>query len=164
MKIHHKPVISNTSPLIGLWGLNLFALFRDLYIEVWIPREEEKEFLSLEETVHREALESAPWIKTIDLTDSESVSFYNKLDSGEVHVFALADEYDARLVIIDEQKARNEAQKIGLTHIGTVGVLLEAKKEGLIGEIKPLLIALQENGMYLGKSIITDALRKASET
>lgn len=33
---------------------------------------------------------------------------------------------------------------------GTVGVLLEAKKQGLIDMIKPLLYALQEKGLYLG--------------
>ena len=39
-----KPVISNNGPLVGLWGLNLLSLLRDLYTEVWIPREVEKEF------------------------------------------------------------------------------------------------------------------------
>ena len=78
-------------------------------------------------------------------------------------MLALANEHDARLVIIDEQKARQEAKKIGLPLKGIVGVLLEAKENGLIDEIKPLLIALQKNGIYLGESIITDALREAGE-
>ena len=158
-----EPVISNTSPLIGLWGLNLLSLFRVLYTEVWIPREVEKEFLEIDEAVHREGLNRAPWIKTVDLIDPESVLAYDRLDSGEAAVLALANEHDARLVIIDEQKARKEAKKIGLPFKGVVGVLLEAKENGLIDEIKPLLIALQKNGIYLGESIITDALREAGE-
>ena len=88
---------------------------------------------------------------------------YGRLDSGEAEVFALADEHDARLIIIDEHKARQEASKIGLSFKGTVGVLIEAKEEGLIDEIKPLLIALKENGIYLSESVITDALREAGE-
>jgi len=158
-----KPVISNTSPLIGLSGLNLLSLLRDLYTEVWIPREVENEFLAIDETIHREVLNNAPWIKTVNLTNPENPPNNSKLDYGEAAVFALAEEHGAHLVIIDEQLARQEAKKIGLPLKGTVGVLLEAKEKGLINIIKPLLFALQENGMYLGDSVIADALREAGE-
>lgn len=158
-----KSVISNTSPLIGLWGLNRLSLLRDLYTEVWIPRKVEKEFLAIDETVYREVLDNAPWIKIVDLTHSQDAAVYRNLDAGEAEVFALANEHDARLVIIDEQAARQEAKKLGLPFKGVVGVLLEAKEEGLIDEIKPLLIALKQNGIYLGESVIADALREAGE-
>ena len=99
----------------------------------------------------------------MDLTDSEKASVYNRLDSGEAAVLALASEHEARLVIIDEKKARQEALKIGLPFKGTLGILLEAKEEGLIDKIKPLLIVLQENGIYLDESLIAYALREAGE-
>ena len=158
-----KPVISNTSPLIGLSGLNLLSLLRDLYTEVWIPREVEREFLGTKKRVHQEALNRAPWIKTVDLANPQSALAYGKLDPGEAEVFALADEHDALLVIIDEQEARQEAQKIRLPFKGTVGILLEAKEEGLIDVIKPFLKTLQKNGIYLSESLIAYALREAGE-
>lgn len=158
-----KPVISNTSPLIGLWGLDLLSLLQDLYTEVWIPREVEEEFLATEKESRQEALNNAPWIKTVDLEDPESVSDYDRLDLGEAAVLALAKTHDARLVIIDEQKARRAAEKIGLLSKGVVGVLLEGKKNGLIVTIKPLLFALRENGIYLSNSIIAHALEEAGE-
>ena len=158
-----KPVISNTSPLIALCGLNRLSLLRDLYTEVWIPRMVEKEFLAIDETSYREVLDSAPWIKIMDLTHPQSAAIYQSLDAGEAEVLALSEEHDARLAIIDEHNARQEAKKIGLPFKGVVGVLLEAKANGLIDEIKPLLIALQKNGIYLGESIITDALKEAGE-
>ncbi|MCY4570712.1 MAG: DUF3368 domain-containing protein [Candidatus Poribacteria bacterium] len=158
-----KPVISNNSPLVALWHLDRLSLLRDLYIEVWIPQEVEKEFLGTKKKTRREALNNAPWIKTVDLTDSEKASVYNRLDSGEAAVLALAGEHEARLVIIDEKKARQEALKIGLPFKGTVGILLKAKEEGLIDEIKPLLITLQKKGIYLNESLITYALREAGE-
>ena len=158
-----KPIICNTSPLIGLWGLDCLSLLRDLYIEVWIPRKVETEFIAIDESVYRKVLDNAPWIKTVDLTHSQDATVYRNLDAGEAEVFALANEYDARLVIIDEQAARREAKRIGLSFKGVVGVLLEAKEEGLIDEIKPFLIALQKNGIYLGESVIADALEKAGE-
>jgi len=130
---------------------------------VWIPRKVEKEFLAIDETVYREVLDNAPWIKIVDLTHSQDAAVYRNLDAGEAEVFALANEHDARLVIIDEQAARQEAKKLGLPLKGVVGVLLEAKEEGLIDEIKPLLIALRQNGIYLDESLITYALGEAGE-
>ena len=108
-------------------------------------------------------LDNAPWIKVVDLTHPQDATVYQSLDAGEAEVFALANEHDARLVIIDEQRARKEAKKIGLPLKGIVGVLLEAKEEGLIDEIKPLLIVLQENRIYLNESLIAYALREAGE-
>ena len=158
-----KPVISNNGPLVGLWGLDFLFLLRDLYTEVWIPREVEKEFLGIKRESRQEALDNAPWIKVVDLKNPQTALVYGKLDPGEAEVFALADEHNARLIIIDEHKARQEASKMGLSFKGTVGVLLEAREEGLIDEIKPLLIVLQEKGMYLDESLIAYALREAGE-
>ena len=51
-----QPVISNNSPLVGLFGINRLSLLRDLYTEVWIPKVVEKEFLKKDPVVRREAL------------------------------------------------------------------------------------------------------------
>ena len=160
-----KPVVSNTSPLVGLFGLNLLSLLRDLYTEVWIPGEVEKEFLEKDSIIRRKALKDAPWIKTVNLTDPQTAGVYEGLDDGEAKVLVLADECEARLVLLDEKKgAAREAEKIGVTVKGTVGILLEAKKAGLIDVIKPLLIRLQDNGMHLSDWLINKALQAASET
>ncbi len=130
---------------------------------MWIPREVESEFLAIDETIHREMLNNSPWIKTVDLTKPDNAPIYTDLDPGEAGVFALVTEHDVQLVILDDQKARREAENIGLPVTGTVGVLLEAKEKGLINTIKPLLLALRENGLYLSNSVIVDALREAGE-
>ncbi len=163
-----KPVVSNNSPLVALWRLDLLFLLRDLYTEVWIPREVEKEFFGIEKKLREEGLNKASWIKTVDLTDPESVSDYGRLDVGEAAALALAKEHDARFVIIDEKKARHQASKIGLRVKGTVGVLIEAKKNGLIDEIKPLLEALQESRLdtgtfHISQSLRDEALKEAGE-
>ena len=155
-----KPVISNNSPLVALWHLDLLSLLRDLYTEIWIPREVEKEFLKVEEESRQKALNNAPWIQVVDLTDPGDISLYDRLDSGEAAVLALASEHEARLVIIDEKKARQEVLKIGFPFKGTVGILLEAKEAGLIDKIKPLLILLEEDGIYLHESLIAYALKE----
>ena len=94
---------------------------------------------------------------------SQSASVYDRLDRGEASVLALAKEHNARLVIIDEKKARGEARRIGLPVKGTVGILVEAKQKGLIDAIRPLLEALQDNGMYLEQSLVDKVLQLAGE-
>ncbi len=159
-----QPVISNNSPLVGLFGLNLLSLLHDLYTEVWIPRKVEKEFLKKDPIVRREALKNAPWIKTVDLTDPQAAVVYVELDDGEAETLALANEHDARLVLLDEKVGRQTAEDAGLTVKGTVGILIEAKAEGLIDFIEPLLIRLRDNGMHLSESLINNALQSAGET
>ena len=137
-----QPVINNNSPLVGVLGLNLLFLLRDLYTEVWIPRAVEKEFLRKDPMVRRETLKNTPWIKTVDLTDPQTAAVYVGLDDGETETLALANEHDARLVLLDEKVGRRKAKEIGLTVKGTVGILLEAKQKGLIDAIKPLFLPL----------------------
>ena len=157
------PVIINNSPLVALWMLNHLLLLRELYTEVWMPEEVKNEFLGVEPTAREDALKNAPWLQTFPQTVQPPLSMPVKLDPGESAVIALAIEHNARLVIIDEQRARRYAQHIGLSVKGTVGVLLEAKENGLIERIKPLLTQMQTHGIYLGKSVIDEALQQAGE-
>ena len=158
-----QPVVSNNSPLVGLFGINCLSLLQKLYTEVWIPRRVEAEFLKKDPIIRQETLENAPWIKTIDLTDPRTAAVHAELDEGEAHALALATEHDARLVLLDENRGRRKAREIGLMVKGTVGVLQEAKAEGLIDAIKPFLIQLQNNGIYLSDSLINNALQDADE-
>ena len=85
------------------------------------------------------------------------------LDQGEAEVLALAEERDARLVIIDERKGRNYARHMGIPLTGTLGVLLLAKEQGLIEAMTPLLTALQTAGLHLDKALIQQVLKLANE-
>ena len=89
---------------------------------------------------------------------------YAGLHRGEASVLALAEEHNARLVIIDELKARRYAQQIGLQVTGTIGVLLLAKEQGLINAIQPPITELQAHGLYLSSALIDKALQLAGET
>ena len=174
-----KPVISNTSPLVGLWMLNLFPLLRELYTEVLIPEEVRGEFYAIEREAREAALKNAPWIRTVRLRNPENIATHAEVDLGEAAVFALAthaevdlgeaavfafaEEREARLVILDDRDARRYAERIGVPYTGTVGLLLEAKEIGFIDAVTPLLDVLLENGVRLSPSLISDALQQAGE-
>lgn len=158
-----KPVIINNSPLVALWELGHLALLRALYTKVLMPEEVAEEFLRKEPMARETALEEATWLEVVQLAIPLDDSDYPELERGEAAVLALAAERGARLVIFDDLDARQYAQRLHLTVTGTVGILLEAKKKGLIDVIEPLLTDLRNNGMYLGDAVIVHALQLAGE-
>jgi len=57
------------------------------------------------------------------------------LDRGEAEVIALAQERQADLVLLDEKEAREFAERLGLRVLGTLGLLVWAKREGLVAVV-----------------------------
>lgn len=66
-------------------------------------------------------------------------------------------------VILDDRKARLLALQLSLKVIGTVGMLLRAKRFGVISEIKPLLIALNQVDFRISEVLVQKALQIAGE-
>jgi len=66
------------------------------------------------------------------------------------------------MIIVSE--GRKAARAHGLFHIGTIGVLLQAKKTGKIRQIKPLLDRLIRNRIRIGASLYQRALEIAGES
>jgi len=157
------PVIVNNTPLVALWVLDRLDLLRELYDEVLIPQAVYDEFVATERAVRQAALENAPWIRPVSLANPQRARVYIGLDLGEAEVLALAEERAARLVIIDELKGRRYAQRLEMPLTGTLGLLLLAKERGLVATLAPLLVELQEAGLYLGAALIDRALRLAGE-
>lgn len=159
-----RPVVANNTPLVALWALGRLDLLRDLFQEVLIPQTIEEEFLATETVARREALSAAFWVRSIELLHPRRALAYVGLDRGEAAVLALAEELDARLVILDERKARRYAERMSIPLIGTVGVLLLAKETGLITSVKTSIAKLQDTGLYLAPSLVRKALEMADES
>ena len=86
------------------------------------------------------------------------------LDAGEASVIALACQSGGPLVLLDEAKGRRIARDVyGLRVVGTGRVLVEAKRAGLVTEVKPLIAAMRANGYWLSDRIVTEILRQAGE-
>ena len=66
-------------------------------------------------------------------------------------------------IILDDRKAREVAQRLGIPVTGTVGLLVKAKQEGLIDAIRPLLDALDAHQFRIGDALRAEALRLAGE-
>lgn len=87
-----------------------------------------------------------------------------ELDPGEAEAIALAKELVAHLLLMDEQRGRKIASRMGIERTGIVGILLIAKREGLILEIRMLLNKLfQETNFYGSGELYQQALKLAGE-
>ena len=65
--------------------------------------------------------------------------------------------------MLDDLEACEYASSLGLAIAGTLGVLLEAKKTGLIDEVTPLMRQLKELGMYIENLLYQRVVTIANE-
>jgi hypothetical protein len=87
----------------------------------------------------------------------------DELDLGEAETIVLAREMNADWVLMDERKGRRKLTQLGLKKIGTVGLLLKAKQEGLLPAIRPELEELRQRGFSVSQSVMDAVLRQANE-
>jgi len=78
-------------------------------------------------------------------------------------VIVLAKEKEINCVMIDEKVARMQARVLGLNVIGTLGLLLKAKKIGLLSSIKPTINRLLNSGIWIREDIARGVLKEAGE-
>jgi predicted nucleic acid-binding protein len=86
-----------------------------------------------------------------------------QLDKGEASAIALALETRDCSIILDDMKARKVAEKLGLEITGTLGVIVKAKKEGIIPSVKPFLAKLKETNFRLSADLEITFLSEAGE-
>lgn len=85
------------------------------------------------------------------------------MDEGEAEAIALATELDADAVLLDERWARRVAAEVGVSVIGTVGLLLRAKRAGHVDAIRSLLDSLEAAKFRISRPLRTEALKLARE-
>lgn len=137
-------VVSDASPLISLAAVDLLPLLRDLYGTVLIPPAVHQEIRHAKPSAPgAAALGAASWLRVESLRGEFLVrALEGELDRGEAEALALATEQGAELTLIDEHRGRKVASRLGIKSVGVLGVLVEAKRKGLLPEVKPALARL----------------------
>ena len=148
-----QEAVTNSTCLIGLERIRRLDLLPLVFHTVFAPP-----------TVAAEVRSSLTWLTVQTVENSAFVAaLKTQMDEGEAEAIALAVELDNVILILDDKKARRVAQQIGLKVIGTVGMLLRAKNQGVITEIKPLLTELVQVDFRITNAIIQEALRLSGE-
>jgi len=106
----------------------------------------------------------ADWIVTQTSADRTKVDYLRAdLDAGEAEALVLAEEVSADWILLDETKARLAANLLGFRYMGTIGLLLLAKRLGELEVVRPFLDELNEKNFYISERVYQLTVRKAGE-
>lgn len=86
-----------------------------------------------------------------------------KLGDGERSVLSLAASIQGSTAVLDDAAGRRTADVLEIPYIGTVGILMHAKRAGIVEEIRPLLQAVRTSGLYFSQAIEEEILKEMSE-
>nr|WP_254151202.1 DUF3368 domain-containing protein [Candidatus Chloroploca mongolica] len=107
----------------------------------------------------------AAWITVRAVEQTNLVrQLHRHLDAGEAESIVLAQEQGAQLLLIDEQQGRRIAAQYGLVYTGLLGVLVAAKRQGILGAVTPLLDALRyEAGFWISQPLYDRIIDEVGE-
>jgi len=137
-------VICNTSPIEYLHQLELLRILHALAGQVIVPPavvDELAEGRAL--GVNLPDLTALDWVTIRRPVSELAVPLVTDLGPGETEVLMLALESREAIVVLDDALARRVAETFGHRLTGTLGLLLDAKRAGLIPAVSPLLDQLQ---------------------
>lgn len=101
--------------------------------------------------------------KIYDFSLNEKDDILSKLDIGEASAILLYQTLNADYLLIDEKKGRAICQQLNVNIVGSLGILLLAKQQGLIDELKPLIVQLENSPVFFDKKLLQKVLELAGE-
>jgi predicted nucleic acid-binding protein len=157
-------VVLNASPLICLSKSGLADLIPALFREVFVPEAVFQEVMAEGKTdFAAEWLSSQRWIRRLrDIPIDPRVAAWD-LGEGESAVLSFALGNEDCCAVMDDREARRCAAALKCRFIGTLGIMVLAKKRGNIESVRQSLKKLQDAGFWIADALVEDICRKAGE-
>lgn len=156
--------IADASPLIVLTRIGRLDLLDILPRPVVVPGAVRTEIRAKGRwNATARALRSSDRFRIQDEVEVSEAIERRDLGPGETEVLALAGSSPRTAALIDDRNARRCADDLGIPFMGTAGLVLKAKHEGVVGAAAPILEELVEAGMYLDQNLRADLLRHVGE-
>jgi len=158
-------VVADASPLIGLAVAGEFDLLRKLFGRIVVTGAVRDEVLrggNLPGSLELSNAIRAGWAVVIEAPLDTAA--YPGLGAGEASTLRYASVHRAScLVLMDDLLGRSQAKADRLAYTGLAGVLIAAKKEGLLSEVRPLLDRLEAGSFRLSRQLIAVLLEQVGE-
>jgi predicted nucleic acid-binding protein len=155
--------VVNASPLILLGKLGRTDLLEKLARQVIVPQAVFREVAAgaTGDAAMQVALGwAAPRVQN-DILVPPPISAWD-LGAGESQVLAHC-LVGGHRAVLDDGEARAAAKVHSVLLVGSLGVILRARKAGLIPAARPLIEELIESGSYLSADLVRQALLKVGE-
>ena len=158
-------LICDTSPIQYLYQLKLLHIIQKLANHVFVPPAVVEEIrIGHSVAVNLPELEKLDWVTVRRPISELALPLVVNLGPGETEVLMLALEMREAVAVLDDALAREMAETLDLHLTGTLGLLLDAKKAGLISALRPLLDELQSLRFRLTPRTYSAVLRLAGES
>lgn len=145
--------VADSACLIGLERIGRLDIVSGQFIKVVAPP-----------AVLAEIGAPLPWLQLGTPKNTTLVAALRlQVEAGESEAIALAVESPGAEILLDDRKARRIAAEMGLPIVGTIGLLLRGKRDGLIDAITPILDSLTAAGFRIAPSLRAEAVRLANE-
>jgi predicted nucleic acid-binding protein len=156
--------VVNASPLILLGKIDRITLLGELADELIVPEAVGREVAASPagERVVSEVTSLPRARFEVEIATSPELTAWN-LGRGESQVIALAGAFPGSRAVLDDLDARRCAQTFGLPVIGSIGVVLRAKRRGVIELARPVIANLRRVGLYASDTLIEQALAQVGE-
>lgn len=158
-------IICDTSSMQYLHQLGLLHLLPQLAERVLVPQAVVDELAvgrSLGFNVPDPA--ALAWVEILNPSSAVVLPLVTGLGPGETAVLALGLERPGTVVVLDDRLARRTAEALGIPLTGTLGVLIDAKRQGLVPEVTSLLDQLEDLGFRLSARMRAAVLSVAGES
>lgn len=157
-------VVSDAGPLIYLGAVGHLSLLQRLFDRVVVPEAVWREVVVVgADRPGAAATRAATWIQVLPVDARAVAPLRDRLDPGEAEAIVLASAVHANLLLIDDQAGRQLAAEFGLTIIGTLGVLVRAKRSGLLPAVRPVVEAIVALGFHATPDLIEKVAALAGE-
>jgi predicted nucleic acid-binding protein len=159
-----SPPVVNASPLIYLAHADLIDLLQAEGSSIFVPR-------TVSEEIQRrgfqdptaQVLKTTAWLREVDPVSPSPRVLTWRLGPGETSVLSWSLAHPGSVAIVDDLAARRCAEVLGIPLLGTLGVVLKAKRKGLLPAARPAIEKLLAAGMYLSPKILDRALALVGE-
>jgi len=160
-----NPWVTNASPLIFLAKLERLDLLKASADEVLVPPAVLDEIMALDDKAAESVRQaSEDWLRQQAPTNRSEVELLRiEIGDGESEAIALAREVGAARVVLDDLDARRKARLLGLTPVGTIGLLLAARLRGDLPSLKAEIDRLLQFGFRVSDALVTRVLQEADE-
>ena len=143
-------IVSNTTPISNFLHLGqmeiLKTIFKELHVPMAVYSEIEAYFSG--DNQWQKCLNEGFIIRAEVQTSAKIKELLTHLHMGEAEALCLCIENNAKLCLLDDRDARIIARLNKIPISGTLGVLLKAKKMGIIESVKELIDRLRTDHHY----------------
>ncbi len=155
-------IIADSSALVALATCTALDILLTLYETVNVPQAVYDE-VAVPDKPQGTALAVFLQGRVVSVDTQQFVLSASGLGQGEIEAMALYKLLAADVLLIDDRRARLVAEANQIQCIGALGVLLQAKRKGLVSEISSYIKALRASPLHYQEALLQKVLQLAGE-